>query len=107
MIIIRYVEHDGVERAIELTAGQSLMEGAVANGVRGIDAECGGSCACGTCHVYIEESWVGTVGMATGLEAELLEFSARRQPNSRLACQVAITESLNGLVVHLPETQKG
>jgi 2Fe-2S ferredoxin len=84
----------------------SVMEGAVRNGVPGIDAECGGACACATCHVYVDPTWQQKTGAQQELEAGMLDFGADVQPNSRLSCQIRVTEELDGLVVYLPKTQR-
>lgn len=106
VIFVRYIEHSGRERRVGVETGQTVMSAAASSGVHGIDAECGGSCACATCHVYVDESWFAEVGPPAGVEADLLEFVARRRPNSRLACQIALTDRLDGLIVRVPETQK-
>lgn len=81
------------------------MRSAVDANVAGIEAICGGSCSCATCHVYIDESWIRIVGRATPLEESMLGFSALRRPNSRLSCQIMVTDALDGLIVHVPVTQ--
>jgi len=104
---ITYVEATGAETTIELAEGWSLMQGATANGVEGILGECGGSCACATCHCYVDEARLGDLPAASENELAMLEnAAAERQPNSRLACQIKATSALDGLVVHLPETQE-
>ena len=102
---IRFLEHDGTIRVVDVPGGQSVMQAAVSNGVRGIEGQCGGSCACATCHVYVDELWVPIVGPALGTENDLLEFVSERRENSRLACQVSISEKLDGLTVRIPESQ--
>jgi len=81
------------------------MRAAVANSVPGIDAECGGACACATCHVYVQENWIGHVGLPEGNEKDMLEFANAVQENSRLSCQIVVTTGLEGLVVSMPESQ--
>jgi ferredoxin, 2Fe-2S len=105
MIKITYVEHDGTEHTVEVRAGVSVMEGAVTNNVPGIDADCGGACACATCHVYVDPNWQAVTGERTEMEASMLDFADRVEPNSRLSCQIKVTEVLNGLIVRLPESQ--
>ncbi|HEV2101001.1 MAG TPA: 2Fe-2S iron-sulfur cluster-binding protein, partial [Stellaceae bacterium] len=85
----------------------SVMRGAVNNNIPGIDADCGGECACATCHVYVAEGWLGVTGLPApgSQEATMLSFAALAQPNSRLACQITVTESLDGLIVRMPEGQ--
>ncbi len=102
---ITYIQHDGTEHALEVPLGLSVMRGAVENGIRGIDADCGGECACATCHVFVREDWLAAVGPRGEQEAAMLEFAATLRPNSRLACQIRVTEALDGLVVQLPQSQ--
>ena len=104
---VTYVEFDGSKHTIDLDDGLSIMEGAVRNGIRGIDGDCGGQRACATCHVYVELEWLHTTGLPPegSQEASMLSFAAVSQPNSRLACQIAMTPELDGLVVRLPEDQ--
>jgi 2Fe-2S ferredoxin len=105
MARITYIEFDGTSHDIDVPPGQSVMEGAVRNGVPGIDADCGGNCACATCHVYVEESWVPKVPAPEPAEQSMLEFVRGAKPNSRLSCQVAVTTEMDGLVVTMPERQ--
>ncbi|MFG1374320.1 2Fe-2S iron-sulfur cluster-binding protein [Xanthobacter oligotrophicus] len=105
MVKIIYIEPDGSERPIEVEEGRSVMEGAVANGIRGIVAECGGACSCATCHAYIDAAWAETVGAPAGDEAEMLDFAYERAPGSRLTCQIEVTDALEGLRVRIPEKQ--
>src|ERR1700749_2037793 len=104
---ITYIEHNGVQHAIDVPVGKSLMQGAIDNNVPGIDADCGGACACATCHVYVDDAWLGQVGVTESgsHEAGMLSFAAVTQPNSRLSCQIAATEALDGLVLRMPEGQ--
>ena len=81
------------------------MEGAVKNGVPGIDADCGGACACATCHVFVDAAWLEATGARTEQEAEMLEFAENVQPNSRLSCQIEVTPAFDGLIVTMPESQ--
>ena len=105
MISITYIEHDGTERSIEARPGSSVMLAAVTNGVPGIDADCGGSCSCATCHVFVNEEWLSKTGEISPIEEAMLSLSPDRKENSRLACQIPITEDLDGLVVTTPEFQ--
>jgi 2Fe-2S ferredoxin len=105
MARITYVEFDGTQHSIEVPPGQSVMEGAVRNGVPGIDADCGGNCACATCHVYVDEAWLGRVEGPLEGEKSMLEYVQKAKPNSRLSCQIAVTPELDGLVVSTPERQ--
>ena len=102
---IVFIEHNGTEHAIESDGGTSLMRVAVDNNVPGIDADCGGECACATCHVFIDEAWLPKTGSSGEEEARLLGFADARRANSRLSCQIEVTDALNGIVVRLPEAQ--
>ena len=105
MAKITYVQHDGSEQSIDVKPGQSVMEGAVKNNVPGIDADCGGACACATCHVYVDETWVDKTGKASAMEESMLDFAENVEPTSRLSCQIKVTDDLDGLIVRLPESQ--
>lgn len=102
---ITFVDYQGNTNQVEGNVGDSLMEAAVSNDVSGIDADCGGACACATCHVYIAEEWVARVGKPEDLEAEMLDVAEEVKENSRLSCQVTLTEEMDGLVVNTPESQ--
>lgn len=102
MAKVIYIEHDGVEHTVELKDGVSVMEGAVKIALPGILAECGGACACATCHVYVDEAWLERIGPAGDLEASMLEFADGVEANSRLSCQIKLNASLDGLTVRLP-----
>jgi 2Fe-2S ferredoxin len=102
---VTYIEHNGTAHQVELEEGLSVMRGAVDNGVPGIDADCGGECACATCHVFVEEPWLEKTGEPSEQEASMLSFAATAQPNSRLSCQILMSAALDGLVVRLPEAQ--
>lgn len=103
---VTYIEHNGTEHAIDLEDGLSVMEGAVRNGIPGIDADCGGQCACATCHVELPEEWLAKIGgPASEQEDELLELAPERFPGSRLSCQIVMSPQIDGLVVHMPEAQ--
>lgn len=103
---IIYVEHGGAEHVVTVKSGLTLMEGAVRNNVPAIDADCGGACACATCHVYIDLDWQERTGDASATEASMLEFAENVQPNSRLSCQIRISEALDGLIVRLPQENR-
>lgn len=105
MAKITYIEHDGGEHVVEVKTGLSVMEGAVRNNVPGIDADCGGACACATCHVYVAEDWTAAVGKAEPMEEDMLDFAFDVKPTSRLSCQIRVKDSLDGLVVHTPAKQ--
>lgn len=98
---ITYVDVDGTRYDCEVASGLSLMEGAINNGVPGILAICGGSCACSTCHAYIDEAWAERVGGPNDIEDATLDLANDRRPTSRLTCQVQVDDALNGLVVHV------
>ncbi len=102
---ITFVEHDGTQHVVEIEEGKSLMQTAVDNLVPGIDADCGGSCACGTCHVIVADDWINKTGAANEDEAQMLDMTPERAETSRLACQIPATQEMDGLVVHLPEFQ--
>jgi 2Fe-2S ferredoxin len=104
---ITYIEHGGREHRVQVPLGRSVMRGAVDNDVPGIDADCGGECACATCHVYVDDGWLAATGLPVpgSQEASMLSFAALAQPNSRLSCQIKVTEALDGLIVRMPEGQ--
>ena len=105
MAKITYIEHSGTSHTIEVRNGLSVMEGAVKNNIPGIDADCGGACACATCHVYVDEAWTDKTGSASSMEESMLDFANELKPTSRLSCQIKVTDALDGLVVHMPEDQ--
>jgi ferredoxin, 2Fe-2S len=102
---ITFVAFDGTEHTVEGQVGESVMRSALANNIPGIDADCGGQCACATCHVFVDDRWLGLTGTASEDESRLLEFSSTVQDNSRLSCQITIRDDLDGLVVRLPQSQ--
>jgi 2Fe-2S ferredoxin len=103
---VTYIQFDGTTHTIEVADGVSLMEGAVTNGISGIDADCGGSCACATCHVQIDAAWTDVVGPpASEMESELLQLAPTVGPESRLSCQIRMRDELDGVIVRLPEAQ--
>ncbi|HET7798219.1 MAG TPA: 2Fe-2S iron-sulfur cluster-binding protein [Nevskia sp.] len=105
MAIIRYAQHAGSSQDVTLTEGSNLMELARANAVPGIDGDCGGSCACGTCHVIVDAAWAAKLAAPNSEEERLLSMVVDRQPHSRLACQIIATEALDGLRLQVPEHQ--
>lgn len=105
MPTVTFVDPDGAQHALTGEEGMSVMELAVRNGLDGIEADCGGACACATCHVYVAEDWVAITGAAGGDEAEMLEFAVAPEAGSRLACQIRLTPALDGLVVRIPVSQ--
>jgi 2Fe-2S ferredoxin len=107
MANITYIEASGRSTTVNLANGWNLMQGATTNGIDGILGECGGSCACATCHCYVDEARLADLPPANAGELEMLdEVAAERRPNSRLACQIKATAKLEGLVLHLPATQE-
>jgi 2Fe-2S ferredoxin len=102
---ITYIEHDGAEHTVEAEIGATVMETALKHGVTGIVAECGGSCTCATCMVYVDEAWSGKVGQRSDEEEDQLDMAFDVRPNSRLSCQIKVTEALDGLVVRTPAYQ--
>jgi len=102
---IKYVEHTGKEHEIEVPNGWSVMEGAVKNLVPGIDADCGGACACATCHVYVAPPWMAKLPPREDMEEGMLENAWQPRENSRLSCQIPLTADLDGLEVTVPEQQ--
>ena len=102
---ITFVEHDGTQHLADIEDGKSLMQTAMDNLVPGIDADCGGSCACGTCHVIVAKEWMSKTGNTNDDEAQMLDMTPDRAETSRLACQISTSEAMDGMVVHLPEFQ--
>lgn len=102
---IRYIEYNGKEHEIEVPVGWSVMEGAVKNLVPGIDADCGGACACATCHVYVDSAWLPKIPPKQDMEETMLDFAQDLQSNSRLSCQIKVSPDLDGLVVRMPKSQ--
>jgi 2Fe-2S ferredoxin len=102
---VTFIEHNGKSHQVDATSGLSLMRAAVDNNVPGIDADCGGECACATCHVYVQGDWLAKTGEQSDMEKSMLGFAAVTQPNSRLSCQIKVSPALDGLVVSLPEGQ--
>jgi 2Fe-2S ferredoxin len=102
---ITYIQFDGVRREVEIKAGTTVMEGAVRNGVAGVEAECGGACSCATCHVQVDTAWRERTGAPGAMERDLLDFAPHAGPGSRLSCQIKVTDALDGLVVRIPESQ--
>jgi 2Fe-2S ferredoxin len=102
MPTVTYIDFGGEHHVVDLQLGFSVMEGAVRNGVPGIPANCGGSCACATCHVSVDDAWSSKAGPRNELEEAMLESADDVKPNSRLSCQIRMTAELDGLVVHVP-----
>jgi ferredoxin, 2Fe-2S len=106
MTKITYIEHNGKRHDVEVPVGMTVMEGARDNNIPGIDADCGGACACSTCHVYVDAAWVDRLPPRDPMEEDMLDFAWQPDPEtSRLTCQIKVTEDLDGLVVRMPEKQ--
>ena len=102
---ITYIEHGGKSHTIEVSNGLSVMEGAIQNNIPGIDADCGGSMACATCHVYVKEEWFNKLPKKEDGEEDMLDMAFEPKKNSRLSCQLMVSEQIDGLIVNLPEKQ--
>jgi 2Fe-2S ferredoxin len=102
---VTYIEFDGTPHAVDADNGNSLMQTAVDNEVPGIDADCGGGCACATCHVYVDEAWREKLGPADVMETSMLQLAEGVEENSRLSCQIILDEGHEGLTVRMPESQ--
>ena len=106
MARITFIQHDGTERVVEAEPGMTVMEAAVKNSIPGIAAECGGACACATCHVYVDEAWREATGSPEQMEEDMLDFAFDvRADEPALSCQIKVTDALDGLVVRIPEKQ--
>jgi len=105
MVKITYIQHNGHSQTVDAQPGMTVMEAAVKNMVPGIDADCGGACACATCHVFVEQDWLEPTGKRSDMEEDMLDFAFDVRDNSRLSCQIKVTEQLDGLVVRVPEKQ--
>lgn len=102
---ITYITHNDKSFEIDAENGSTVMENAIKNMVPGIDAECGGACACATCHVYVDAAWTDTVGAPEAMEEDMLDFAYDVQDSSRLSCQIRVSDALDGLIVRIPEQQ--
>jgi len=102
---ITYIEHSGTEHTIDVAVGLTVMEGAVQNNVPGIEADCGGACACSTCHAYVNADWVEKLPAREDMEEDMLDFAYEPNARSRLTCQIQVTPEMDGLVLRLPEKQ--
>ncbi len=105
MAKITFIQPDGQTQTVEAEAGLTVMEAAKLNNVPGIEAECGGACACATCHVYVDAKWLDKTGSPSPMEEDMLDFGYDVRPNSRLSCQIKVTPELDGLIVTTPERQ--
>ncbi|MBC6403117.1 MAG: (2Fe-2S)-binding protein [Hyphomonadaceae bacterium] len=102
---ITFIDHTGTSRNVEAKNGASIMEAAVQNMIPGIDADCGGACACATCHVYVDEAWTSSLKDKDDMEESMLDFAEMVQGNSRLSCQILMSDDLDGIIVTTPESQ--
>ncbi len=102
---ITFIEHNGTQHTVDAEVGQSVMQAAMDNLVPGIDADCGGECSCATCHVMVNKDWVAKVGAPNDAEDSMLDLNPEREENSRLSCQMTVSDDLDGLIVDLPEFQ--
>ena len=105
MAKITYIDNEGTSRTIEVDNGLSVMEGAIQKDIPGIDADCGGSMACATCHVYVEENWLDKLPKAQDAEVDMIDMAYEPKKNSRLSCQLIVTDELDGLIVTTPSKQ--
>ena len=102
---ITYIEHNGKSHTLEVANGLTVMEGAVQNNIPGIDADCGGSCACATCHVYVDKKWFNKLPNKESAEEDMLDMAFKPKTSSRLSCQLTVSNELDGLVVNMPSKQ--
>ena len=102
---ITYIDYNGKSETIEVSSGLSVMEGAIQNNINGIDADCGGSMACATCHVYVQEKWLNKLSKIEDAEQDMLDMAFEPKNNSRLSCQITISDELDGLIVNIPSKQ--
>lgn len=105
MPAITVIEFNGTQHTIEADAGRTLMENVMDNGIPGIDADCGGACACGTCHCFLADDWRGLAGAPEALEESMLSMRPDREEASRLSCQIRVTDAMDGMAIRLPEYQ--
>lgn len=105
MTKITYIQEDGSQQTIDANNGSTVMETAVDNDVDGIVAECGGACSCATCHVYVDPDWLAKTGEVDSMEDGMLDCVLERKPNSRLSCQIQVSDEIDGLIVHIPADQ--
>ena len=105
MAKITYIGFDGTKYDVDAEDGSTVMEAAIKNGVPGIEAECGGACACATCHVYVDDNWTSKTGEPEPMEEDMLDFAYDVRPTSRLSCQIRVSDALDGLIVTVPDRQ--
>jgi 2Fe-2S ferredoxin len=105
MVKIIFIDSAGQSREVQGEEGSTVMETALKSSIPGIEAECGGACACATCHVYVDDAWVEKLPKAQSMEEDMLDFAFDVRPNSRLSCQIRVRAEIDGLIVHTPERQ--
>lgn len=105
MTTVTFINASGVSRAVDAPAGLSIADAALLRGVPGIEADCGGNCACATCHVYLDEQWAARVPPVEELEEMMLDHAIERRATSRLSCQIRLSDALDGIVIHTPARQ--
>ena len=105
MAKITFIDSGDTARTVDAEVGATVMETAIKNDIPGIEAECGGACACATCHVYVDEAWRDKTGTSSAMEESMLDFAENVEPNSRLSCQIKVSDELDGLTVRTPENQ--
>ena len=105
MAKITFIEHNGTQHEVDVSNGLTVMEAARDNNIPGIEADCGGACACSTCHVYVDTAWLDKLPVKDAMEEDMLDFAYEPSELSRLTCQVKVTDELDGLVVKMPEKQ--
>jgi len=105
MTKVTFIDAKGEARTVDAQVGSTVMETALRNSIPGIEAECGGACACATCHVYVDDAWTEKTGSASQMEEDMLDFAFEVRPNSRLSCQIKVSDELDGLVVTTPAKQ--
>ena len=105
MTKLSFIAFDGTRFDVDAVNGSTVMENAIKNAVPGIDAECGGACACATCHVYVDDAFAAVVGKPQAMEEDMLDFAYDVRPNSRLSCQIKVSDAIEGLIVSIPERQ--
>ena len=106
MAKIHFVDHSGKTRTLDVENGATVMEAAIRNAIPGIEAECGGACACATCHVYVDPAWKEKLPPKSDMEETMLDFAQDLELNSRLSCQIKVTDELDGLIVRMPVSQR-
>lgn len=102
---VTFISYEGIPHTVEVPVGINLMRAATEYGVAGIDGDCGGNCACGTCHIFVDAEWLAQLDDANAMEQDMLGFAPELKDNSRLACQIMLSEALDGLTVSVPESQ--